>query len=253
MWGLRFRGKGRLLSPLVPRNGTRAAHVFGTRIDLDLSDPIHREMYLGSFERGETARVRSALRPGMTFVDVGANAGYFTYLAAERVGASGRVISAEPDPVLFAKLTAAVAANGLAHVTPLNIALGREAGELPLSVPPSAWGNRTPTLAGADGWDQVRVPVRTLDEVLDEYRVAAVDVLKLDVEGYEGEVLAGAGRSLAAGRVRAVLCEFNTYWLGRVGTTPDAVWESLLGHGFRPVVPKPTFGPGVVVTVFFTR
>ena len=56
--------------------------------------------------------------------------------------------------------------------------------------------------------------------VFDAWGVAAVDLLKVDVEGYEPRVFAGAGRSLDSGRVRAVMCEFNDYWLRHAGSSP---------------------------------
>jgi FkbM family methyltransferase len=233
LWGLRFRGKMRLLSPLVLRTGLRSSRVFGTRLELDLADYIQRMIYLGCFEPEETRFVRGYLQSGMTFVDVGANAGYFSYLAASRVGQGGRVLAVEPDPLLFAKLNAAVCENALRCVTSLNVGLGRKTGEVGLFVPPPTHGNRSPTMTPVPGWQEVHVPIRTLDDILDEHGVAAIDLLKLDVEGFEAEVLAGAAKTLAARRVRAVLCEFNRYWLGQQGTTPERLRQSLLDHGFR--------------------
>jgi hypothetical protein len=81
-----FRGKGRLAELVIPRTGKRNALIFGSRFSLDLSDYLQRHIYAGSFERVESAVVRKKLRPGMTFVDVGANVGYYTALAARLVG-----------------------------------------------------------------------------------------------------------------------------------------------------------------------
>lgn len=253
LWGWRFRGKVRLLTRLAPASGTRTGRVFGARVPLDLSDYVQRMMYLGCFEREETALLRRYLRPGMAVVDAGANAGYFTFLAASSVGPAGRVVAVEPDPLLYAKLAGAIRTNGLQSVTALNVALGREAGELPLFVPPPAHANRSPTLAPVPGWEPVTVSVRTLDDVCRELCLDRVDLLKLDVEGFEGEVLAGAGDLLRSGRIRAILCEFNTYWLNEQETPPDRLWDVITGHGFRPSSPRPLFAPDGVANVFFTR
>src|SRR6185436_6075060 len=91
-----FRGKLRLLDGLVPHTGDRVASVWGYQVHLDLSEAIQRWIYMGAFEPKETALATRWLRPGMTFVDVGANVGYFTLLAASRVGPSGRVHAIEP-------------------------------------------------------------------------------------------------------------------------------------------------------------
>ncbi len=99
-----FRGKARLLSRLVPRTGTRTSRVFGYRVELDLSELIQRMVYLGAFERWESRAVSRYLKPGMCFVDVGANIGYYSLLAARLVGSSGRVFAVEPSSRAASKL-----------------------------------------------------------------------------------------------------------------------------------------------------
>ena len=76
--------------------------VGGFTFECDLRDAISREVcFTGRYEPLETLLVQSTLRPGMTFVDVGANWGYFTLVASHLVGSSGLVVSLEPDPRLF--------------------------------------------------------------------------------------------------------------------------------------------------------
>jgi FkbM family methyltransferase len=239
LWPLRFRGKVRVLSPLVPKAGRRAANVFGTKVSLDLADHVQRMVYLGCFEREETNLMRRELKPGMTFVDIGANCGYFTYLAAARVGASGRVLAVEPSPRVADILEAALRENNLANVTLARTALGRTSGELTLYVPPEALANHAPTAIATPGWSPIAVPVRTLDDLLDEQRIDRVDVLKVDVEGYEGEVLRGAERSLQSGRIRAMLIEFNEWWLRQAGSNSGELWDRILAAGFTCDRPRP--------------
>ncbi len=81
-----FRGKPRVTSPLIPESGIVTARVFGAEMQLDLSNYIDRMIYLGCYEPLNTYRFRSLLSPGMTVVDVGANIGYFSLLAASIVG-----------------------------------------------------------------------------------------------------------------------------------------------------------------------
>ena len=86
-----FRGKGRLLAPLVPLTGEKSAQVFHCMLKLDLGNSIERMVYMGCYEPLNTFRVKGLLRPGMTFVDVGANIGYFTvlpHLSSVKVGES---------------------------------------------------------------------------------------------------------------------------------------------------------------------
>jgi hypothetical protein len=77
------------------------------------------------------------------------------------------------------------------------------------------------------------VPVRKLDDCLDEWQVAHVDLLKIDVEGWEPRVFEGATRALASGRIDAILCEFNEHWLRAVGSSAQALWKMLMGFGFH--------------------
>src|SRR5262249_46342421 len=89
---LNFRGKARLLHSLCPKEGERQRQIFNSRVELDLSDYIQRSMYLGVYEPAESKAIRAYLKPGMTFVDVGANVGYYTLMAASLVGRDGLVI-----------------------------------------------------------------------------------------------------------------------------------------------------------------
>lgn len=78
------------------------------------------------------------------------------------------------------------------------------------------------------------VPIRSLDDCLDEWQVAHVNLLKIDAQGWEPRVFAGASRSLASGRIDAILCEFNDHWLRAVGSSPQALWKTLVTFGFHP-------------------
>ena len=248
-----FRGKGRLLGALAPRRGERTATVFGARIDLDLSDLVQREVYLGVFEPRETRWARSRLRPGMTFVDVGANIGYYTLLGAQSVGSGGRILAIEPGPYAYRRLQETVERNRLEQVTTLPIAVGAEAGRLPLYIPPENSGNYSPTMLPSEGGTPVETEVRTLDDLLEEHGVERVDLLKLDVEGFEPAVLRGARRALAEGRIGAALCEFNDFWLREAGTDPEALYETLTAAGFSDTGGEARFSPGCIETRFFVR
>ena len=227
---IRFRGKGRLLGNFIRNSGIRRAKVFGCEVELDLEDLIQRMVYLGTYEQEEAALVSSYLKPGMTFVDVGANVGFYTLLAASRVGPDGRVIAFEPSPYAAERLEKTVAANRLQQVQVIRAGLGSREGETLLYTPLP--GNHTPSMLGESGSPAVSVPIMTLDACMSDLGVEAVDLLKIDVEGYEPLVLAGSVEALAAGRIRAVLCEFNDYWLNRAGTDARGLYQTLLAAGF---------------------
>lgn len=246
-----FRGKGRLFSRLIPKDGVRRVRVYGAWMELDVSDYIQRAIYMGCVGSYEVREVRRCLRPGGVMVDLGANVGYFTALAAHRVGRRGRVFAIEPSPYAFERLSRMVTESGLHAVTVGAFAVGEREGELPLYVPPDSKHNHSPTMVAADGWRATPVRVRTLDSCLAEWGVRTVDLVKMDVEGHEAKVLAGATAALAERRIRAILCEFNDFWLRESGSSPQVLWETLAAAGFvhaeRPGF-TPSFRPGCIET-----
>ncbi|VTU00933.1 Methyltransferase, FkbM family OS=Oscillatoria acuminata PCC 6304 GN=Oscil6304_3683 PE=4 SV=1: Methyltransf_21 [Gemmataceae bacterium] len=227
---VQFKGKVRLLNPLVPRAGTRTGTVHGARMSLDLAEHIQRMVYLGAYERTETRLIRRYLQPGMNVVDVGANVGYYSLLAARRVGATGRVLAVEPSAVAADRLAATIKDNAIPNIHVERVGLGQSRGEAILFDPRP--DNHSPTMLGDPGGAGRVVPIRTLDEVTAECGLTHIDLLKIDVEGYEPRVFAGAEELFAARRIRAVLCEFNEFWLVKGGTTGAAVYRDLLDRGF---------------------
>ena len=228
-----FRGKHRLLAPFAPADGEVEVPIFGYRMRLDLADFLQRSVFLGTYELAEVAIFRELLRPGMTFVDVGANVGYFSFLAASIVGTRGRVVAFEPSPYAIERMQRTVAANDLPQVEMVHAGLSDAEGTLPLFVPSLA-GHHTPTMTAA-GPQTVRVDVRvtTLDRMLDELAIDRVDVMKIDVEGHEPRAFRGGSAALRAGRVRDIVCEFNEEWLQAAGSSSDALDGFLRDAGFQ--------------------
>ena len=206
----------------------------------DLRDGIMREVCLtGRYEPQETALLRHILAPGMTFVDVGANWGYFTLSAAHLVGRTGRVLSVEADPRACRTLRANVARNRLDTVRLVEAAASDAPGTLRLQEYESAAcesGNyglagATPGAAHGRSFD---VPARPLDDVLDEAGIERVDLLKMDIEGAEGRALVGLRRMLAARRIDRVLVELHPRMLLDQGMSVERVVDDLRGFGYRP-------------------
>ena len=230
---LRFRGKYRLLNLVVPQQGVRNAQVFGMRFELDLADWIQRSIYLGTFEQQESRLVARFLAADMTVIDVGANVGYYTALAASRVGSQGRIFAIEPDTRAFTQLQSLIDANGL-PARAFNFGLGERSGQEHLYQSPSS-RNNTPTMIAHGGYKPTAtVQIRRLDDCMDEWQISHVDLLKIDVEGWEPQVFRGASRALDSGRIRAILCEFNDPWLRAAGSSSRALWKMLAAFGYRP-------------------
>lgn len=231
LWRKRFRGKARLLLSMCPVEGEYQIDLFGSRITLDLEDYIQRCMYLNVFEPEETSFVQAYLKPGMCFVDAGANIGYYSLLAAEKVGLKGLVMAFEPSPYAYERLVRTVTENGLRQVRAEQAGLGEQNGVARLQLPVEK-GNHTPTMVGIGDTNVITTPVYRLDEYLERRGIAKVDLLKLDVEGYEPNIILGADRYLKAGRISALLCEFHRPWLEANHWTPERMHALICDYGF---------------------
>jgi FkbM family methyltransferase len=180
----------------------------------DLRDGLMREAYLtGRYEPQETAIMCDVVLPGMTFVDVGANWGYFTLVGAFLTGPSGRVVAIEADPAAAAAVRANAAANGFETVEVINVAATDSSRELRFRHYEAAHARTAGNYglaetARGDRADTV-VAGRSLDDILDEAGVDHVDVLKMDIEGGEAAALRGIDRRLSAGLVDCVVLELH--------------------------------------------
>lgn len=231
-----FRGKLRLLNWFIPSEGERTVEAHGCRFQVDLGEYIQRSVYFGTFEAEETRLMEKLLHPGDTFVDAGANIGYFTALGARCVGEQGRVLAVEPSSIAFLKLERMVRENGLRQVILHNGALGDRTHEAPLYLDESRRSNRnhSPSLvAQGDRFTLETVPVTTLDALADRYGLAQIDLLKVDVEGHEPALLDGAARLIAEGRIRAVFCEVDEYNLQAAGSNSERLLAQFASLGFR--------------------
>jgi FkbM family methyltransferase len=201
-------------------------------------DTIGAQAYFGGiYEPQETALAQAVLAPGATFVDVGANWGYFTLIAAGRVGAAGAVVALEPDPRMSEALRANVALNRLGNVTVLEIAATERAATVELmTVPLSAGNSGLSSLAppNARGVERIAVQGRPLDDVLAELGHARIALLKMDIEGAEARALAGLRGCLADGRVERVLLELHPRALEALGSSVEEVFAQLSGAGLSP-------------------
>jgi len=183
--------------------------------------------YCGLHEVDEMAFVLHVLRRDDCFVDVGANIGSYTVLAAGAVGA--RVIAIEPIPSTFAHLERNVVLNGLSSRVQLHrIGLSATPGLLKFSADLDTVNH---VLADGESGPSIDVPVRPLDEML---RDAAPVVIKIDVEGHERSVLEGAERTLAHAGLLAVIMETNGSG-ARYGVSDADLLAIMKRHGFSPM------------------
>jgi FkbM family methyltransferase len=140
--------------------------------------------------------VLSFLRPGSVAIDAGASLGEWTIPFARAVGPAGRVIAIEPAPRSAAALASTLAANALRQAEIVRCALGDHDGTVEFAVPVVTSARSDTGTArigpGCAGYDALQVTLSRLDSVAAERSLARLDLVKIDVEGYERSVLDGA-------------------------------------------------------------
>jgi len=173
-----------------------------------------RTLFLtGTFDPNELMWLSQVLTEGMTFVDVGANMGVYSMFASKLVGGSGTVVAVEPSMRDFQRLAFHITLNDLQNVQPLHVAASDECAQASLQV---AWDrNSGHNTFGDFGYPDVEraraetVQTRPLDAVVAEHELERVDFVKIDVEGHELRVLAGAVETLARFRPKILIEVFD--------------------------------------------
>ena len=202
-------------------------------IVLNPRDPVvSGALYFGVYEKAETAFIERTLRPGMTVLDVGANIGYYTAMAARRVGPTGRVIALEPDPESFKYLEQTIAANEVGNVVAFQCAAADREAKMTLHISEDNRGDNR--LYEPDPkWPKVSVAARPADELLKEAGVETVDFIKIDVQGFEASVIAGLKTTLDQSESLTLIAEFWPKGLRDAGGDPKEFLQQLRAHGLQ--------------------
>jgi FkbM family methyltransferase len=206
---------------------------------LDLREGIDFSIFLlGSFEPSTVKAYSRYLEDGSVALDIGANIGAHTLPMAQLVGSQGRVLAFEPAARSLEKLRANVAANAdlAPRVSAFQVLLSQAgAVDLPPEIysswPVSSASGRHP-LHGGVAISTQGATVRTLDEEVAREGLSRVDFVKMDVDGYEMDVLAGAGETLRRFQP-ALLMEVAPYTLHERGVDAPAPLRFLVDLGYR--------------------
>ena len=168
------------------------------------------------------------LKRGMTFVDVGANIGFFTLLGSSMVGGSGHVYAFEPTPDTFRRLEQNTKLNRFSQTKCYNCALGSKKSKARLYI--NALGDNMNSLVFHEKSDKmVDVDVMRLDAIMKKKRV---DFLKIDTEGFESDVLLGAKETIRRSKSIKIVIEYNHQILHRSGKDYDTAINFLSESGF---------------------
>lgn len=210
---------------------------YGLRFDYNPNSEIGRYIYYrGIFEEQVLRTIEGCLQPGMTFIDVGANIGLHTVVAAKLVGSKGHVIAFEPLSRARKQATENIRLNKLTNVILHADAVGKEIGSARIHLIDGSNDGQS-TLQPGDGrahpYEDIRVV--TLDAALKEIPNC---VMKVDVEGGEMDVLRGAEGFIRNSRPKAIFVECVGDYLKRFGSTRRDViaWLHSAGYETRALI-----------------
>ncbi|MDA3656856.1 FkbM family methyltransferase [Mycobacterium xenopi] len=211
----------------------------GIRLRCQLPEVLQMYVYLfGAWEPDLEAFMRRRLRPGDTFIDVGANIGYLSALASQLVGPHGAVVAIEPAPFAGAALQETAALNGLTNIRLVAAAVSDRDGQLPLFVGSAYDSGLTTTVARLGRHfrfrEQERVRAAMLGSLVTREELASARLIKIDVEGAEDRVLAGLLVSLDILAPEAELVvEVMPRWWSDPQLRPIDVLQPFLERGFH--------------------
>ncbi|UCH51026.1 MAG: FkbM family methyltransferase [Chloroflexota bacterium] len=196
-------------------------------------DGIANELlYRSGYEQYETKLFRQYVTADMTVVDIGANVGYYTLLAAKLVGAKGKVFAFEPEPENYALLVRNIKMNGYKNAIPERKAVSNKTGKANLFL------NKETGAHGLLSDREGIIGTMTVETVsLDEYfkgKEHPIDIIKIDVEGAELAVLRGMQNIIKNNADLKIFTEL--FWpvgLHKSDFSPREYWDRLVEIGFK--------------------
>lgn len=232
------KGKWRVWSRLYPKLRTAGFDAgfcdlkHGVRMYLEPGQFLDQHCYYWrTWEPDETRVVLRFLRPGDSFVDVGANAGYFSLLASSEVGPKGHVWAFEPVPPTVEKLRRNLEASSVHNVTVVADAASRSQGRVSIARQESAvsvLNSMRPSSGSVGGWN---VNTVRIDDIIPS--TESIRMIKLDAEGAELLALQGAETHLRKDQAPLLLCEVTDSFLRELGGSAEELWLYLKGLGYR--------------------
>jgi len=181
-----------------------------------------------NFAQDEIDLLKKILKPGMIFVDIGANIGYFSLVSAKLVGDQGQVYAFEPDPDNFNLLEKNIKVNNYKNIIAVNKAVSDKSGKARLYLEPDNLCGHS--LVVKNGNKFVEVEIIILDEFLKDKKI---DVIKIDVEGFEPVVLEGMKNIIKNNDKISIITEFYPEAIKKAGYSPEKYKNDLKDLGFK--------------------
>lgn len=197
--------------------------------DIGIGHPL---ILSGEYEKGETSAIKKILRKGDTFVDIGANIGYFSVLAGSIVGETGKVFAFEPDAYNYHLLKRNISNNSLKNIKAYKMAVGLRGGYIKLTIDYDNLGNHNQVHSNNSEYS--RVKVIKLDDYMQELD-NKISLVKIDIQGMEEDVLLGMKKILLKIKPQIII-ELCPELVEASGKNPRRIPQILEECGYRVVV-----------------
>lgn len=229
---------GNKLLQRLKRSGSKAAFDidYGLKIYLELSNPFTWDLVLGKdLEKDVKQEFSQNVNEGDTVIDVGAHIGEYTLLGAKLVGDKGFIISVEPDHYTVKSLKENIILNDFKNCLVLEKAVGEkvETKSLYKVSEEDVYGYLDPYVLNKKLMKHSEIEVTTIDEIILSKNLNLVNLLKIDVEGFEYEVLLGCNDALKKNKIKKIIIELHPKYLKYKGINEDLIYTFLKKHGFK--------------------
>ena len=235
------KGKWRVIEALLKISGvgkldrgkTFIVKRGGVRWKLNTACRVQRRLfYHGAFDQNDIRELTRRLGPDSVFFDVGSYFGYYSLIVSKQIGAAASVYAFEPVSSNYALLSENLELNRFKNIHPFQLAVSDSVGEVSFEIPPDEnRGTGRIATPGRESAATETVATTNLDRFVEEQGIRRLDAMKIDVEGAEMRVLAGARETLD--RFRPVLVvELNPPCLERFGASGDGLLLEIRGLGY---------------------
>ena len=251
----RLPGKGLSKLPLVSifnafffhhlnPNGLVLVDVQGSKMYVDSRDTGVAPYLIewGYYEKNETELFKVMVKKGMVVLDIGANIGYYTLLAARLVGIEGKVFAFEPDPYNSSLLYKNIEVNGYTNIVLVQKAVFSWSGKMELFLDKKNLGGHSLSMANVNKGNSIITEVTRIDDFF-KNSTFKIDLVKMDVQGLEMKVIEGMGNVIKENKGIKIIFEFWPWGLQNADSSPRAFLNKLVEYGFKLYEIEPYLKP----------
>jgi len=207
---------------------------FGVKMYVDLVDPHTWDLVLGNDDEKNIKKIfLDHIIEGSTVIDVGAHLGEYSLIAAKKVGSTGKIIAIEPFREAVVNIKKNFLLNNFNNYIILEVAVGNKLKKQILyenSIRAGAYLD--PILEKNQLFNTKEIEVETIDNIILSRKIKKIDMLKIDVDGYEYEVLFGCQESFKQNKINNILCEIHPEHLKKKGVNEEMIYSLLKKNGY---------------------